>query len=115
MQPPDALIKAGIIELPTIGDGRQSGTSGSPSILNASPESAAGSDLALIETGDRVRIDLNNTRVNLLPSDPELAYRRKPYTPHALEPIPPHQDLNPVSGVPHTPGPALATAPHKPH
>src|SRR3546814_20103850 len=84
MQPPDALIKAGIIELPTIGDGRQSGTSGSPSILNASPESAAGSGLALIETGDRVRIDLNNRRVELMPSDTEMAVSRQPYKPPRL-------------------------------
>src|SRR3546814_20603635 len=93
MQPPDALIKAGIIELPTIGDGRQSGTSGSPSILNASPESAAGSGLALIETGDRVRIDLNNRRVDLLLSDTEIAARRKAYTPPALEHQTPWQEI----------------------
>ena len=59
MQPPAALIKSGITSLPCIGDGRQSGTSGSPSILNASPEAAAGGGLALLKTGDRVRIDLN--------------------------------------------------------
>ena len=59
MQPPAALIKRGIKSLPCIGDGRQSGTSGSPSILNASPEAAAGGGLALLKTGDRVRIDLN--------------------------------------------------------
>ena len=58
MQPPDALLVAGIDELPCIGDGRQSGTSGSPSILNASPEAAVGGGLALLRTGDRVRIDL---------------------------------------------------------
>lgn len=79
MQPPDALIRDGIVELPTIGDGRQSGTSGSPSILNASPESAAGSGLAIIETGDRVRIDLNARRVDLLVSDEEIADRWKRY------------------------------------
>ena len=59
MQPPAALIKKGITSLPCIGDGRQSGTSGSPSILNASPEAAVGGGLALLKTGDRVRIDLN--------------------------------------------------------
>ena len=59
MQPPAALIKQGVHALPCIGDGRQSGTSGSPSILNASPEAAAGGGLALIQTGDRVRIDLS--------------------------------------------------------
>ncbi len=66
MQPPDALLKQGITSLPCIGDGRQSGTSGSPSILNASPEAAVGGGLALIETGDRVRIDLNTREANVL-------------------------------------------------
>ena len=69
MQPPAALIKRGITSLPCIGDGRQSGTSGSPSILNASPEAAAGGGLALLETGDRVRIDLNKGRADMLVSD----------------------------------------------
>ena len=59
MLPPDALVRRGINELPCIGDGRQSGTSGSPSILNASPEAAIGGGLALLQTGDRIRIDLN--------------------------------------------------------
>ena len=76
MQPPAALIKRGILSLPCIGDGRQSGTSGSPSILNASPEAAAGGGLALIRTGDRVRIDLNAGEANILISDEELAKRR---------------------------------------
>ena len=76
MQPPAALIKRGIHSLPCIGDGRQSGTSGSPSILNASPEAAAGGGLALIRTGDRVRIDLNTGDANMLVSDEELARRR---------------------------------------
>ncbi len=76
MQPPAALIKRGIHSLPCIGDGRQSGTSGSPSILNASPEAAAGGGLALIRTGDRVRIDLNTGDANILISDAELAQRR---------------------------------------
>jgi dihydroxy-acid dehydratase len=93
MQPPDALIKAGVIELPTIGDGRQSGTSGSPSILNASPESAAGSGLAIIETGDRVRIDLNKRRVDLLLSEAEIAARWKAYTPPKLENQTPWQEM----------------------
>ena len=66
MQPPAALIKKGITSLPCIGDGRQSGTSGSPSILNASPEAAAGGGLALLKTGDRVRIDLNKGTANIL-------------------------------------------------
>ncbi len=76
MQPPAALIKRGVLSLPCIGDGRQSGTSGSPSILNASPEAAAGGGLALIQTGDRVRIDLNAGEANILISDEELAKRR---------------------------------------
>ena len=76
MQPPAALIKRGITSLACIGDGRQSGTSGSPSILNASPEAAAGGGLALIKSGDRVRIDLNKGEANILISDAELAQRR---------------------------------------
>jgi dihydroxy-acid dehydratase len=76
MQPPDALLKRGITELPCIGDGRQSGTSGSPSILNAAPEAAAGGGLALVRTGDRLRIDLNRREANILVSDEELDRRR---------------------------------------
>jgi dihydroxy-acid dehydratase len=77
MQPPAALIKKGITSLPCIGDGRQSGTSGSPSILNASPEAAVNGGLALLKTGDRVRIDLRKGTVNILTSKAELARRRK--------------------------------------
>jgi xylonate dehydratase len=76
MQPPAALIKAGVTSLPCIGDGRQSGTSASPSIVNASPEAATGGGLALLKTGDRVRIDLNKGTANILISDAELAQRR---------------------------------------
>ena len=76
MQPPAALIKKGITSLPCIGDGRQSGTSGSPSILNASPEAAANGGLALLKTGDRVRIDLRKGTANILTSKAELARRR---------------------------------------
>ncbi|MBO6758012.1 MAG: dihydroxy-acid dehydratase family protein [Roseibium sp.] len=76
MQPPAALIKKGVHALPCIGDGRQSGTSGSPSILNASPEAAAMGGLALIQTGDRVRIDLRKGTADILISDEELAKRR---------------------------------------
>jgi dihydroxy-acid dehydratase len=76
MRPPAYLITEGIHALPCIGDGRQSGTSGSPSILNASPEAAAMSGLALLRTGDRVRIDLGKGTVNVLVSDEELAERR---------------------------------------
>ena len=76
MQPPDALLIAGIDELPCIGDGRQSGTSGSPSILNASPEAAVGGGLALLRTGDRIRIDLRERTANVLIGEDELAARR---------------------------------------
>ncbi|WP_395173682.1 IlvD/Edd family dehydratase [Roseibium alexandrii] len=76
MQPPAALIKQGITALPCIGDGRQSGTSGSPSILNAAPEAAAMGGLALLQTGDRVRIDLRAGSANILISDEELVQRR---------------------------------------
>lgn len=76
MQPPAHLIKKGVHSLPCIGDGRQSGTSGSPSILNASPEAAVGGGLALLRTGDRVRIDLGKGSANILISDEELAARR---------------------------------------
>jgi dihydroxy-acid dehydratase len=75
MQPPDALIRKGIRELPTLGDGRQSGTSGSPSILNASPESAIGGGLALLQTGDTLKIDLNQGTLDVLIADEELATR----------------------------------------
>jgi dihydroxy-acid dehydratase len=77
MQPPAALIEAGIHELPCMGDGRQSGTSGSPSILNASPEAAIGGGLALLHTGDRVRIDLRQGTANMLVSAEELERRRE--------------------------------------
>lgn len=76
MRPPAALIRAGIDALPCIGDGRQSGTSASPSILNASPEAAVGGGLALLRTGDRLRVDLKARSVNLLISDQELEERR---------------------------------------
>ncbi len=75
MQPPAALIKNGVTSLPCIGDGRQSGTSGSPSILNASPEAAAGGGLALLRTGDRVRIDLTKGTADILISPAQLAER----------------------------------------
>jgi len=71
MQPPDALLRSGVRELPTMGDGRQSGTSASPSILNASPEAFAGGGLARLRTGDRVRVDLNARRVTALVPGPE--------------------------------------------
>jgi dihydroxy-acid dehydratase len=76
MQPPASLIKAGIDGLPCVGDGRQSGTSASPSILNASPEAAAGGGLAILQTGDRVRIDVAKGRADMLVPEEELAARR---------------------------------------
>jgi dihydroxy-acid dehydratase len=81
MQPPDRLIASGIFELPTLGDGRQSGTSASPSILNASPEAAAGGGLALLKTGDWLRVDLGRKRIDLLISAEELAARRQSHVP----------------------------------
>ena len=80
MQPPDALIQRGVMWLPTLGDGRQSGTSDSPSILNASPESAAGGGLSWLRTGDTIRIDLNAGTCNALVDEEEIA-RRKAETP----------------------------------
>ena len=77
MQPPDRLLKRGINTLPTLGDGRQSGTSASPSILHISPESAVGGDLGLVKTGDKMKIDLNKRRVDLLISQSEFKIRRR--------------------------------------
>ena len=76
MQPPAALLKAGVDTLPTMGDGRQSGTSGSPSILNISPEAAVGGGLALLKSGDPIRIDLNTRKVDVMIPEAELAARR---------------------------------------
>jgi dihydroxy-acid dehydratase len=76
MRPPAYLIKKGIDALPCIGDGRQSGTSGSPSILNATPEAAVGGGLAILRTGDRVRIDLNKRSADILISPGEYASRQ---------------------------------------
>ncbi|MFG1373124.1 IlvD/Edd family dehydratase [Xanthobacter oligotrophicus] len=91
MQPPTALLKKGIHALPCIGDGRQSGTSGSPSILNASPEAAAGGGLALLKTGDRVRIDLNTCTADILISPEELNQRRADLQGHGGFPMPQSQ------------------------
>jgi dihydroxy-acid dehydratase len=77
MQPPDALLKRGITTLPTIGDGRQSGTSDSPSILHAAPESAAGGGLAWLRTGDVIRIDLDAGRCDMLVSEEEIERRKQ--------------------------------------
>src|SRR3712207_7983628 len=75
MQPPAALIRAGLDTLPTMGDGRQSGTSGSPSILNVSPEAAVGGGLALLKSGVPIRIDLYTWRADVLIPEAELAKR----------------------------------------
>lgn len=93
MQPPDALLRRGIASLPTIGDGRQSGTSDSPSILNASPESAAGGGLAWLRTGDRIRIDLNQARCDMLVADEEIARRKQDGIPPVPESATPWQEL----------------------
>jgi len=93
MQPPDALIRAGINHLPTVGDGRQSGTSESPSILNASPEAAVGGGLALLKTGDRVRLDLNAGRLDALVPDAEWAARRAAWTPPDIRHQTPWQEI----------------------
>ncbi|MCP5150982.1 MAG: dihydroxy-acid dehydratase family protein [Chromatiales bacterium] len=93
MQPPDALIKAGVRELPTIGDGRQSGTSGSPSILNASPESAVGGGLAILRTGDTIRVDLNAGSIDMVVPEAELAARRAALDLPSLEHHTPWQEI----------------------
>lgn len=79
MRPPAYLIKQGVHALPCVGDGRQSGTSGSPSILNASPEAATGGNIALLKTGDRLRIDLKTRKVDVLIDAEELAERRRAF------------------------------------
>ncbi|AVJ19213.1 IlvD/Edd family dehydratase [Serratia rhizosphaerae] len=81
MAPPTALLKQGVTSLPCLGDGRQSGTSASPSILNMSPEAAVGGGLALLQTNDRLRVDLNQRRVDLLIDDSEMERRRAAFTP----------------------------------
>jgi dihydroxy-acid dehydratase len=91
MRPPAALIKRGVRELPCLGDGRQSGTSGSPSILNASPEAAAGGGLAVLRTGDRVRIDLAAGTADVLIPDEELALRYKELAEAGGYPVPDSQ------------------------
>jgi dihydroxy-acid dehydratase len=91
MQPPAELIKRGVHTLPCIGDGRQSGTSGSPSILNASPEAAAGGGLALLQTGDTVRIDLVAGTADVLVPEEELAERRRKLDEAGGYPVPPSQ------------------------
>jgi xylonate dehydratase len=93
MQPPDRLIKGGVVLLPCIGDGRQSGTSASPSILNASPEAAVGGGLALLKTGDKVRIDIGKRTANILISKAELARRKAAWKPKITPSQTPWQEL----------------------
>jgi dihydroxy-acid dehydratase len=93
MQPPDALLQRGITSLPTLGDGRQSGTSDSPSILNASPESAAGGGLSWLRTGDLVRIDLKSGRCDALVEDSEIARRRAEAPPPVPESNTPWEEI----------------------
>jgi xylonate dehydratase len=93
MQPPDALLQRGITSLPTIGDGRQSGTSDSPSILNASPESAVGGGLAWVRSGDVIRIDLNAGRCDMLVPDAEIERRKQAGVPPVPESATPWQEL----------------------
>jgi dihydroxy-acid dehydratase len=91
MRPPAYLIREGVHSLPCLGDGRQSGTSASPSILNASPEAAVLGGLALLRTGDRVRVDLGRGTVNVLLSEEELAKRRRALEDAGGYPYPPSQ------------------------
>ena len=91
MRAPSYLLKKGVTALPCIGDGRQSGTSGSPSILNASPEAATGGGLALVQSGDKVRIDLKKRRADMLVDDAELARRREALEAKGGYPYPPSQ------------------------
>jgi dihydroxy-acid dehydratase len=93
MQPPDRLIKGGVVLLPCVGDGRQSGTSASPSILNASPEAAVGGGLALLKTGDKVRVDIGRRTANILISKAELARRRAAWKPKIVPSQTPWQEL----------------------
>ncbi|MDP9414387.1 MAG: dihydroxy-acid dehydratase family protein [Pseudomonadota bacterium] len=93
MQPPDALLQRGITSLPTLGDGRQSGTSDSPSILNASPESAAGGGLSWLRTGDTIRIDLNQGRCDALVEGGEIERRRAEGVPEVPESKTPWEEL----------------------
>jgi len=93
MQPPDKLIREGILELPTLGDGRQSGTSGSPSILNTSPESAVGGGLALLKTGDMLRIDLNQGSLDVMLDKSELQKRHDELKTEEIENQTPWQEI----------------------
>ncbi len=110
MQPPAALLKAGVSALPTLGDGRQSGTSGSPSILNVSPESVVGGGLALLQSGDRIRIDLNTRKVDVLIPAEELAARRGAWTAPVLTNQTPWEEISRSMVGQHSTGACLEPA-----
>ena len=93
MQPPDALLKEGITHLPTVGDGRQSGTSESPSILNASPEASVGGGLAFLRTGDTVRLDLTSRTLNALVDNEEWEERKRTWSPPEIPNQTPWQEI----------------------
>lgn len=113
MRPPAYLLKKGITSLPCVGDGRQSGTSGSPSILNASPEAAAGGGLAIVQTDDRVRIDLRKCTADILLDEATLDARRKalPERPFSPESQSPWQELFREKVEPFSQGMVLRGAP----
>ncbi len=110
MQPPAALLKAGVHTLPTMGDGRQSGTSGSPSILNVSPEAVVGGGLALLRTGDRIRIDLNSRKVDVLLPDGELGTRRDAWVRPVLQNKTPWEEISRSMVGQHSTGACLEPA-----
>lgn len=110
MQPPAALLKKGIDALPTMGDGRQSGTSGSPSILNVSPEAVGGGGLALLHTGDRIRIDLNTRKVDVLLPEGELEARRRAWAPPKLVNMTPWEEIHRSTVGQHGTGACLEAA-----
>lgn len=110
MQPPDALIRRGVTSLPTIGDGRQSGTSASPSIVHASPESAVGGGLSWLRTGDILRIDLAAGRCDALVNEAEIARRRAEGPPAVPESQTPWQRIYRAEVLPLSEGAGLTSA-----
>ncbi|MGI4946973.1 MAG: dihydroxy-acid dehydratase, partial [Janthinobacterium lividum] len=110
MQPPAALLKRGVNALPTMGDGRQSGTSASPSILNVSPEAVVGGGLALLRDGDRVRVDLNTRRVDVLIPEAELAARRAAWVAPVLQNKTPWEEIHRATVGQHGTGACLEQA-----
>lgn len=110
MQPPARLIQQSVETLPTMGDGRQSGTSGSPSILNVSPEAAIGGGLALLKTGDIIRLDLKNRRVDVLITDEEMTQRRAAWKPPMLHHQTPWEEIHRMTTGQHDTGACLELA-----